>query len=132
LAELCGLAPATTIAALPIEDYVGRIVEEDRASVAKAISEAVVTGEPYHEEYRVTDGAGEVRNLMAFGRCFRDTDGVPSLYAGIAFPVEDNPPGGKDPVLTHVAVAHLHAVEEGRTVIAGALEAILEDLAGQV
>jgi PAS domain-containing protein len=131
LADLFGIEPSATIAGLPVEAYLERIVSEDRPSVAQAISNAVLTGDPYHEEYRVLDRAGEVRKVMAFGRCFRDADGVPSLYAGIVFPVEGQMPGGKDPVLTHVAVAHLHAVEAGRTMVADALETILEELLKQ-
>jgi len=131
LAELFGLDPDATIAGLPVNAYIDRIVEGDRPSVAKAINDAIISGNPYHEEYRVIDRSGHARKVMAFGRCFRDADGVPSLYAGIVFPVEEQAPAGENPILTHVAVAHLHAVEAGNTMIADALEAILEDLVQQ-
>lgn len=127
LAELFGLDPLSTIAGMPLEAYVARIHTEDRPGVAAAIRASIITGEAYHEEYRVIDGTGSAREVMAFGRCFRDADGIPSQYAGIVFPLMDRSEV-PDPVLTHVATAHLHAVEAGRTTIADALEAILEEL----
>jgi PAS domain-containing protein len=128
LAALFGLPSASTIAGLPVEAYIARIHENDRAHVAKAIGHAVVTGAPYHEVYRVLDNNGAAREVMAFGRCFRDAEGVPSQYAGIVFPMT----GGTeeaDPLFAHIATAHRLAVEAGRTKVADGLEAILVELA---
>lgn len=127
LAALFGLEPAKAIAGLPLQAYTAKIHEEDRADVAKAIGAAIASGEPYHEEYRVFDERGEVRRVMAFGRCFRDESREPVQYAGIVFPVAETVEDA-DPVLSHVALAHGYAVQTGRTMVAEALEEILRHL----
>ena len=127
LATLFGLDATLVLAGLPLQSYVERIFAADRPMVAEAIHNAVLSGSPYHIEYRVMGKGDVVAEVMAFGRCFRNKDGVPNQYAGIVFPIMKRSEES-DPVLAHVALAHKHAVEAGRTEVADALESILEDL----
>jgi PAS domain-containing protein len=127
LAKLFGLDAELVLRGLPLQTFIERIHSPDRPRVAEAIHHAVLAGDPYHIEYRVLGKGDLLSEVMAFGRCFRNKDGVPSQYAGIVFPVMERSTEG-DPVLAHVALAHKHAVEEGRREVADALEAILEDL----
>lgn len=88
LAGLFGLDAVETLAGLPVDRYVARIHPDDRGRVAKSMSDAVIGGMPYFEEYRVKDGYGETRRVMALGRCFRDRSGNPVHYAGITYPLD--------------------------------------------
>jgi hypothetical protein len=54
--------------------------------VAKAIHEAIVTGEAYQRDYRIVRPDATEVGVSAFGRCFRDANGTPSHYAGIVYP----------------------------------------------
>jgi PAS domain-containing protein len=56
---------------------------DDRPRVAESIHHAILTGDPYHEFYQVLSGAG-FGEIAAFGRCFRDAEGIPSQYVGVA------------------------------------------------
>jgi PAS domain-containing protein len=127
LASLFGLDPAAVFAGLPLQSYVDRIHDSDRKRVARAIHQAVVSGEPYHIEYHVLSEGDSITHVAAFGRCFRDKSGVPHQYAGIVFPAADLGIA-TDPVLAHIALAHKHAVNGGRPEIADALESVLEDM----
>lgn len=76
---------------LPITCFLDRISPGDKARVAKSIHDAILSGNPYQESYRVVRGNGAVADVMAFGRCFRDSSGEPSCYAGIVFPKPNGP-----------------------------------------
>lgn len=126
VAKLFGLKATDALAGLPIEPFLKRIVEADRPKVAQSIHDAILSGDPYHETYSLNGKSGTFE-VVAFGRCFRNADGDPRLYAGIVFKTSDTA-GHGDPVLAHVARAHKIAVDAGRAQVADALEAILEDL----
>ncbi|AHG45418.1 diguanylate cyclase [Rhizobium leguminosarum bv. trifolii CB782] len=127
LAILFGLDPAQTVAGLPIIKYLDRIHPDDKPSVAKAISDSVITGNPYRHDYRVFDRSGQIVAVAAFGRCFRDEAGNPSHYAGIVFPTNDHTP--QDELLAHCTAALKIAQSSGLQTTADALESILKELA---
>jgi PAS domain-containing protein len=89
VASLFGLDPVATITGLPVAEYIARVHPDDQALVARTISDAVIDGLPYQAEYRVVDAAGVVRQVISFGRCFRDKIGFPAHYAGIVHPVDN-------------------------------------------
>ncbi|MBO9100715.1 MULTISPECIES: PAS domain-containing protein [Rhizobium] len=127
-ASLFGLDPSETMVGLPMERYLDRVHPEDKARVAKAVHEAVVSGYPCQQNYRVRSARGFYTEIMAFGRCFRNADGTPSQYAGIVFPVV--------PVVEESATlqdlcsqAHRAALKSGRLDIARTLRDVLDDLA---
>lgn len=127
VANLFGLDPKQAFLGLPIEKFVERMHIEDKARVAQSIHHAIISGDPYHEEYRVFGIKGAETHVMAFGRCFRDAEGIPANYAGIVFPAMTRTQDS-DPVLSHIAMAHRIAIDHGRLAVADALETILEDL----
>lgn len=127
VAKLFGLPVDAVFAGLPIQNYIDRIHLDDRARVAKSIHHAILSGDPYHEEYRVLGEKDVETQVMAFGRCFRDAQGNPANYSGIVFPAMTRT-ADSDPVLSHIAMAHRIAIDQGRVDVADALEAILEDL----
>lgn len=131
LANLFGLDPQETIAGLPVMRYLDRIHPDDKPSVAKAISESVITGNPYRHDYRVFDRSGQMVTVAAFGRCFRDESGNPSQYAGIVFPTNDHvrQDHQKDQLSAHCREALKIAQSSGLQATADALEAILKELA---
>jgi len=88
IAALFGLDPQETVRGLPLMNYIQRIHPQDQPQVARLITEAVKTGEPYHAEYRVFDAFDEPRWVMAMGRCFRDKGNNPRHYAGIVHPLD--------------------------------------------
>lgn len=127
-ALLFGLDSKQTMVGLPMERYISRVHPEDKARVAKSIHDAVVSGYPCQQNYRVQSATGIFTEIMAFGRCFRDADGMPSQYAGIVFPVA---PIIEDSGTLHdlCAQAHRSALKGGRLDIARTLRDILDDLA---
>lgn len=86
LADLFGLDSREAERGLPIVRFLDRIREDDRPDVAKAIHEAIVTGEAYQRDYRIVRPDATEVGVSAFGRCFRDANGTPSHYAGIVYP----------------------------------------------
>jgi len=127
LANLFGLDPEQTLTGLPVIRYLDRIHPDDKPSVAKAISESVITGNPYRCDYRVFDRSGQIVAVAALGRCFRDEDGNPSQYAGIVFPTNDHVQ--QDELSAHCSAALKIARSSGLQATADALEAILKELA---
>ncbi|MDH6273088.1 MULTISPECIES: PAS domain-containing protein [Rhizobium] len=127
LANLFGLDPEQTLTGLPVIRYLDRIHPDDKPSVAKAISESVITGNPYRCDYRVFDRSGQIVAVAALGRCFRDEDGNPSQYAGIVFPTNDHVQ--RDELSAHCSAALKIARSSGLQATADALEAILKELA---
>lgn len=88
VAKLFGLDQEETLHGLPVERFLTRIHASDRPRIARNISQAIIDGLPYRQEYRVQDYRGAIRWVMAHGRCFRDRSGNPVHYAGIVHPVE--------------------------------------------
>src|SRR4051812_29429859 len=76
LADLFGLDSREAERGLPIVRFLDRIREDDRPDVAKAIHEAIVTGEAYQRDYRIVRPDATEVGVSAFGRCFRDANGT--------------------------------------------------------
>lgn len=126
LARLFGLDPDKTVAGLPLQDYLERVHPADRGPLAASIHDAILSGQPCHQEYRVKTCTGSFVGVTCLGRCFKGTDGVPSHYVGIVFAttlVEE-----ENPLLQACAVAYRMAMNDGRMDVAGKLQAALETL----
>jgi hypothetical protein len=109
---------------LPITIFIDRMHPDDRKRVAESIREAVVTGDPYREEYRTIHTDGSIIDVLAFGRCFRNSAGEPVHYAGVLCVV---PPVGIVPrdLAFQCMAAYDLAVQEGNE---GAAAKLLEAL----
>jgi PAS domain-containing protein len=75
---------------LPIEYLLDRMHCDDKARVAKSMHNAIVTGEPSTEQYRVVARDGSVRIISAVGQCLRDEDNQPEIYSGTVFLKRDD------------------------------------------
>jgi PAS domain-containing protein len=84
-ADFFGFSPSSAAEGLPIERFLERVHPEDISRVAKSLHDAIVSGRPYQECYRVVVDDGSVHHLFARGHCFRGSDGVPAEYAGVIF-----------------------------------------------
>ena len=71
-------------AGLPLTAFVDAIDEVDRPRISSAIAEALRTGEPFEEEYRLHPPEGEVepRWVLARGRVLMDDAGKPERFPG--------------------------------------------------
>lgn len=127
VADLFGLDYRSTEQGLPLEAYIERIHPKDRPGVAVAIHESITTGEPEQQSYRTRQADGHYSYVMVFGRCFRDRNGVPSLYAGIICPVSEEPMLTR-PLVKYCLTAYDIAVREGNEAVARHLLAALREL----
>ena len=118
VAEIFGLDAAETASGLPLEAYVARIHPDDQPAAAKVIRDTILTQEPEQQRYRVRRANGVFQQVMAFGRCFRDKNGVPSLYGGIIFPLPEEAPAAATPLLDHCLAAYDIAIKEGNMAVA--------------
>lgn len=89
IAEFFGLPNDAVAKGLGIDEYLNRIVPEDRDRVAAAVHAAIVKGGPYRTQYRVADSHGKIATLTAMGRCFFDDEGTPIQYCGVIFRSRD-------------------------------------------
>jgi PAS domain-containing protein len=127
VAELFGLDGMAAERGLPLERYLARIHVEDRAQVAAAIHESITTGEPEQQSYRTLQADGTYAYVMVFGRCFRDHNGMPLLYAGIVCPVSEEPMLTR-PLVRYCLTAYEIAVREGNETVAQHLLTALDEL----
>lgn len=97
---------------LPIVALMDRLHDDDRKRVARSLHEAVVTGEPFREEYRTVHRNGSVVTVLEFGRCFRNKEGEPSYYVGIICPMPSDS-GLSRGLAWHCLAAYDLAVREG-------------------
>jgi hypothetical protein len=99
---------------LAIAHFLNRMHKDDVAHVAKAIHDAIVTGEPYNEDYRIIRPDGSTIEVTALGSCFRSDDGEPSHYAGMIIPKMQS--GTGDDILMQLCLlAYDVAKRSGRT-----------------
>lgn len=99
---------------------------DDRTHVSERISEAVATGRPFHETYRVQSQAFGTRLIRAEGVCFRDGLGLPSAYPGLAIDItnamESEP---RVEVINKLMEAHEFARRTKESLLTRLIEAVL-------
>ncbi len=87
MARSLGLDLGSAMQGVPLSDVLARVHPQDRLGLQDAIKEAVRTGEPFREEYRVLDSGDRASWTSARGRCLYDEAGSPSRLAGIGVDV---------------------------------------------
>lgn len=112
---------------LPISQYLGRMHPDDLPRVAKAIYDAIVTGSPYQEEYRICLPEGGIVEVLALGTCFSNPQGEPTHYAGMVFPKEMTP-GPETTIRQLCMTAYDLARKDGKSDVAEKLIDILATL----
>ncbi|RDL48068.1 hypothetical protein BLJAPNOD_05295 [Ensifer sp. M14] len=83
LAELFGLAAEETKRGLPLKLYLERVHPDDKAYVARQMTETIIGERAQQSSFRVRTRSGRYVSIVAFGRCFRDRKDTPVLYSGI-------------------------------------------------
>lgn len=126
LASLFDFEPDDLAVDVPIMPLVEKIVSDDRARVAQSIHRAIETGAPYQETYRIFTRSGDVRTVIAVGRCFRSIDGIPSTYAGVVVEVTGSEAFAQsDPLEMHCRAALEMAELRGKELVSRYLKSAL-------
>jgi PAS domain S-box-containing protein len=66
----------------PLADYFAGIHPDDRDRIARAVNQAIATGEKYVQEYRLLRQDGSIRWIEARGECLYDKEGKPLRFPG--------------------------------------------------
>ncbi|MDZ7603820.1 MAG: PAS domain-containing protein, partial [Hoeflea sp.] len=72
---------------LPLEDFINRIHEDDRARVAAEMVRTIESGGAYTAEYRMLRPGGKVCHVLAQGKLVEGEDGKPVRFPGVLFDV---------------------------------------------
>lgn len=112
VATLFGFDPAEAESGKRIDCYLDRVAGADRPRIAKAIHEAVVSGEYHQEDYDIVHYDGSVTPISSFGRCFRSADGMAFRFVGV---MSRRVAIDNDPLMWHCLEAYDLASRSGRT-----------------
>ena len=112
---------------LPLRHFLERIHGEDLPRVAGAIHEAMITGYPFQEDYRINHPDGMTVDVTAFGSCFGQRTGSASHYAGMIVPAAP-PESTEDGLLDLCLKAYASATRQGKTPVAQKLLDALAEL----
>jgi PAS domain S-box-containing protein len=86
-ATLFGVDPARAATGASVAEFVAGIHPDDRPRVYAEIAAAVKTAAPFSSEYRLRSQTGDVRHVMARGRCEYSSDGKPLRFPGVVVDV---------------------------------------------
>lgn len=90
--DLCrdfALDPKVSTVGAPINVFFANVHPLDRPMLTMAVRDAVETGDPFREEYRLLHPNGRVLWVSARGRCLRDEQGKPSCFPGVVIDVTE-------------------------------------------
>ncbi|MEM5474399.1 PAS domain-containing protein [Hoeflea sp. AS60] len=85
--ESFGLDPERAEKGLPLEEFINRIHQDDRARVAAEIVRTVETGDAYSSEFRVRRSDGAISHVLAQGKLVKGVRGKPDRFPGVLFDV---------------------------------------------
>jgi len=106
IADIFGIPVSELASGAPIEIVIRYVDDGDKQKLAKAMHDAIVTGEPFYLEYRLTHPCGRKVHVRANGRCFRDAEGVPSICCGtVTLQPQVVPDVSSDPLENHCRAA---------------------------
>jgi PAS domain-containing protein len=95
---LYGLEPARAAAGAPIAEFFAGIHPEDLPRVQAEIDDAIRSGGVFTSVYRLTDGTGMVRHVVAQGRGIFDAAGKCIRFPGVSFDITDQQPDDIAPI----------------------------------
>ncbi|MFP8951737.1 PAS domain S-box protein [Natrialbaceae archaeon A-arb3/5] len=81
-AKKFGIDPDAATEGVPLEQFLSAIHDDDRERIERKIEDVIESGAEYEEEYRVWDGDGELRWVVARGHVEYDDDGNPVTFPG--------------------------------------------------
>jgi PAS domain S-box-containing protein len=91
-ADLCrdfALDPRIVDGGAPIAAFFANVHPLDREILSHAVKDAVETGEPFREEYRIAHPDGRILWVSARGRCLRNEQGEPACFPGVVIDVTE-------------------------------------------
>jgi len=113
-AELYGLPRQQLTVGINVMQILEMIIEADRPMIARNIHQAILNGEPSGAQYSIHLPAGQVRELVSFGRCLHDENGTPTFYTGAVMDARSDPVvAGDDPFQAHCTAALEFARKQG-------------------
>ena len=112
LGDYFGLTRDEFLHGAPLENFVTRIDEKDRARVAASIDQAIKSRSPFREQYTVHSPSRGERTIAAVGRCYFDESGKPALFPGWFVDVSGTQKSRK----TALRTAEYH-LDQARTIV---------------
>lgn len=88
-ARIYGVEKELAAGGAPIARFFTLVHRDDLAQLKAGIAEALKTGAPFSQEYRLIDPDGSIRWVSAQGRVTRAPDGTPLRFPGVSFDVTD-------------------------------------------
>jgi len=88
-ARLYGVDVAHAAGGAPFAQFFAAIHPDDVDRVRRSVDEALRSGATFSEEYRLVLPTGDVRWVIAEGRCERAADGTPLRFPGVSFDITD-------------------------------------------
>ncbi|KQM67743.1 hypothetical protein ASE75_02190 [Sphingomonas sp. Leaf17] len=88
-AKLYRVDPEEALRGAPLSVFTDAMDPADRPRVEAAIAASVETGAPYSQEYRLLTADGNIRWVLAQGRCNYDATGRPTDFPGMVFDITD-------------------------------------------
>lgn len=127
--EIYGFSHEELATGLAVEAILNRIAIEDRGRVAERVHHGIVSGTAGTLQYSVVSRNGTRIQVIAFGRCLKDADGIPSVYTGAVMMASDAALAvGISPMEIHCQAALSIARKEGRELTARYLSSALRSL----
>ena len=88
-ARLYSVDPAVAAAGAPVSAFLAKTHPDDAGRLEALIRQALRTGEPFVAEYRLTQSGGEVRHVLARGRCALDDSNAPVRFPGVTVDITE-------------------------------------------
>jgi PAS domain S-box-containing protein len=88
-AKIYGVDQQVAAGGAPISEFFTLVHPEDLFKLQAAITDALETGAPFSQEYRLINAAGSIRWVAAQGRVTRAPDGTPLRFPGVSFDITD-------------------------------------------
>lgn len=76
-ADYLGFDAGKLRSGISVEDVIAQIADSDRQKAARSTHAAILSGKFSSIVFRIND-----RSLLAYGRCLRGGDGLPSIFCG--------------------------------------------------
>jgi PAS domain-containing protein len=80
--EIYGFSKKQLATGIAFEVILDRVAIEDRGRIAGRVHYGIVSGTAGTLQYTVLGPNGTRTEVVSFGRCLKDADGIPSLYTG--------------------------------------------------
>ncbi|RYG33494.1 MAG: PAS domain S-box protein, partial [Burkholderiales bacterium] len=81
-AQLYGVDPARAAIGTPISEFIAGVHPDDRGRLSETIAASLASGQPFVCEYRLQNGDGIVRHVLARGQPTLSDSGKPVALAG--------------------------------------------------